>query len=963
MVFAAANGHLGVIELLLARGARWNVTDKNGATPAAVAVHHGQTAAAELLQRWAEAHGTSATGNGEGSSRSSAPRGLSLLPSFSSVSLQSLGQGSTTSRSLAHMRSLDALPHNHGSARPANLSRASSVSNVAVDTSSSASSFRHAPAPASAIGPRGTMHRQFSSPLVPQAADTTSHLPSSTPPATSADASRDWRRPSVSSVMERMAGSALKNAFKAGGAVETPREAGQKLHKSASKTSLSKVIRGRGSSTDVSGAGDEAEQPKRRSSFDVARKLADRRTRSATSPVSGAPSDSSLRLDVTASDSIAPPATSAQSQSTFVPHSASVTSLSAAAAKGFYRPRKSSQLSGPTRSAEDYEGESDSTSDEDFLVASPRRMRDEPDFDSVRPAFTLEPSIKAAARARARSKGSGMIGHPQVSLHHRSSSGGSSGSGLSSALPSPPLSRRNTPADRDGRPAPPFGGGDDADREEADPSVHGWDEASKAEATDRFPAEMPRFGHQRTGSNRGRERADSASSVASSGSPAVTASGPWPRRHGTDSNQQLDGSRTDSPTRSTRPSRSGSLSTDGGPNQISVASTTSTSPASLNSVLSGQASSVTGATSNMSAMGMLSPVYEDRSSTDAAGARAERPSPAITISAEEAHARVKKAERDLLNFNLSDANGRKMSLSDSLAAYGDSLNLEDAARALEAKRKKGSESASPAYTWETLSKDGSRTTVDARGERRVQGPPTRVGLSPQGPPSFLPLDQRNGQRSLANKKNAGVPAIAVPTSDKSTSGDDASRVSGFGSQKGRHRHFQVTQMMSVADHWTLQVAMNFLGRQRTSPDSKPLSPLRASSKGRGSIQASWPRRLPLRVRPRGTGASARRERFPAGRLHPDCPTPGSRPGRSHLSLHDDQTWSNRPKMRCRGRFEPRRRRRADSRSCAAGARNDTSRPAPGRTRVGEPKRVVEGSALCCRMYRAAVGSHRCHAYR
>ncbi|KAK4702907.1 hypothetical protein P7C70_g3313, partial [Phenoliferia sp. Uapishka_3] len=97
---------------------------------------------------------------------------------------------------------------------------------------------------------------------------------------------------------------------------------------------------------------------------------------------------------------------------------------------------------------------------------------------------------------------------------------------------------------------------------------------------------------------------------------------------------------------------------------------------------------------------LLSPLYEHRGGKSDSGT-ANSASLAVTTS-EQARRNVRRAEQDLLAFDLKSD---ERSLSQQLAAYGQSLSLERKLKASEAA------SGSKAYVWETLGKDGKRVVT------------------------------------------------------------------------------------------------------------------------------------------------------------------------------------------------------------------------------------------------------------
>ncbi|GAA6041380.1 hypothetical protein JCM8097_007694 [Rhodosporidiobolus ruineniae] len=217
--FAAANGHVGIIKLLLTYGADPRIAEKHGVTPDQLAVQNGHDEAAALLRSWAPPPPSNSSAAGEDDDVASL---LSTRSSLRNLGGR-VGKKRLASGVLHPQRSFDALAtklHQHAAASSTSIHSLASL----------ASSTAHlSPNPSSSQISLGAVHpTSLSAPGSPSAGASVSRrvsLPSSS--SSSAGGSRKhrsgsasgWggttRRPSLPSVWEKAAHprAAIRNAL------------------------------------------------------------------------------------------------------------------------------------------------------------------------------------------------------------------------------------------------------------------------------------------------------------------------------------------------------------------------------------------------------------------------------------------------------------------------------------------------------------------------------------------------------------------------------------------------------------------------------------------------------------------------------------------------------------------------------------------------------------------------------
>ncbi|KAL8287074.1 hypothetical protein RQP46_004080 [Phenoliferia psychrophenolica] len=161
----------------------------------------------------------------------------------------------------------------------------------------------------------------------------------------------------------------------------------------------------------------------------------------------------------------------------------------------------------------------------------------------------------------------------------------------------------------------------------------------------------------------------------------------------------------------------------------------------------------------------LAPLYEAKSDVSTSS------SALVTTTSEQARRNVKKAERDLLQYKAGGASST-LSLSQQLAAYGQSLSIE---RKLKAQEADPAGSASSKYVWETLGKDGKRVVeAPSRGSSTLKVPkhsdvPTWLAIPSQD--RLVPPSSPSGRRSVSpsHSHTSAPPTPSTRRSKESTS--------------------------------------------------------------------------------------------------------------------------------------------------------------------------------------------------
>jgi hypothetical protein len=736
--FAAANGHIAVIELLLACGAKPDSVEKLGRTPEMLALEHGHPVAAELLRTGAqnfregaleEATDEDDDGASFVSRKSSKPRSplsASLTPNRT-VGPYRLGpSASSSSLRMAGLASASAM------AKPARRLLASQGSSDSLSLRASASALKDRvrsssphkrPTPVNMLSTRSErMTRQSSS------GDSHSLIAAPGPS----------RRPSLPSVFDRAAQSlGLSSPSPSTSSRPAPLTISQSSHNhprmrsgtgSSSRTLASVFTRKTDDATspslsyrDGSSAGGS---PPLMSDSDVASSSGFPTPRRGMSQEElGDEQRAFLGLPV-------PPATAPAHQSSFpqgvqgMSHSASTGQIPPVPS---YRPRKASQLSSVAI-----------TGLTEIRKTSPDGAvaEDEDDGDD---AVSLGPG---------------------GSMHRRNSSSTSAKAKAFFGRMSRASSRRSSFSEKASRPS--FASGDSSenartafreetvtpeDRPVPDEAVATLDPHDTAsEAGDTFPGPSSR--ETAVARANSRSRGDSVGSNASSASrftgPSSYVGNLSPLANAASTDHLHPGDAT--AVARTRPSRSGSSATDPDLRQVALGNAALASSSANASILSGSPGSNTSSaapssahsahsTAATSAIWSSTSTHASRgsdmrpakmrtatSTSTSSGGNPPRTPTGELITPSLAHSLVQKAQQDLLAYDPSNASS---SLSEQLAALGEKLSIEREVKAAAERSKHGHATAAPTpYVWEKLGKDGTRTPVQ-RSERRTATP---VGL-------------------------------------------------------------------------------------------------------------------------------------------------------------------------------------------------------------------------------------------
>ncbi|SCZ89313.1 BZ3500_MvSof-1268-A1-R1_Chr1-1g01099 [Microbotryum saponariae] len=709
--FAAANGHAGVIEILLQYGAKPNALEKYDLTPEMIAQQKGHLEAAQLLHEWSEGFEDDTLSINQGK------------VSSSSSSLRS----SLSKKRLHPRRSLDALavslqqhasnPHLLLAQRPPNAAASMSLHTIGGQSPISAGGTGE--------GPKSSGSKM----LIANHPIHESH---------------SARRPSLPSVFEKAARptAALKHALGLGYRGPSDGPSGRVLRKSSSKSNLSASVWGKDphgdfieDEEDLCEFGTEADEvenedvPMRRKSEELTRSHSKRDSMGSLTSISETPATAPPTKTTFAPDHMmGPPA----------PPPASLSrsgSISTASAASFYRPRHSSQLSGRVVSSTPQSPQSSSSNVQVFIddedeatpVNSTLRQRS---LTAGSPSSRGPPLVAPAGRRRETSATSS-----QFSLHTPPQSQ------IPSGIVTPDsLLTSSRPTSDDGA------SGSTSSRTRSRGETH-----VPSSIGSRTTVEPARRGAGFVVRN----RTDSASSTASS---ALS------RRHlstklaGLNVNESQRRTVPTSPSLApepivkkaeTRTSRSNSAGTDGrfssspassysGPGTLSTYAPSTNSTTATSIATSKSSHNASPVPQYHARLPVLSPLYESspHSSPSTNNTRTRQhvnSSGHITTSAE-ARTRVKKVEQELLEFaasgssasgasttkNAAGAATAPMSLTDTLAAYGQGLALE---RRLKAIEKNGGATPSPGasggFRFETIGTSSSKaagptSAVEAR---------------------------------------------------------------------------------------------------------------------------------------------------------------------------------------------------------------------------------------------------------
>lgn len=716
--FAAANGHSGVIGLLLACGARPDLTEKRGMTPEDVAREHGHEDAIQALRIWdpdGASYAYSALDDDYGPDNSSSTHlpppgsasGSRSPRMISSPSFSSIKQSLAASRLSRSRRSSESLKPDSSFQ---NFNRTASNPNLAAAFASANSSRASFLSMTSMPKSANDMTRQNSGPTMTYSSLT--HRPTSVH-------SSEHRRPSLPSVFEKAAHprAAIRQALgmssnrppplhlkESNADAFTPENLAPKLQtRSSSRSSVMSYLRNRSASTsrhdsDASAQSTDLNALRRRHASDDG---AWQNQSTFTSPI-GSPEESpelpstappvqnsfeGLSMSWQDGDKTPRSASLVQSQSTSRQSSA----------VHHYRPRQASQLSNPQlnldRKSEDAQDSSGPSGAEDDL----------PPMQS--------PELLASRRFRSFS-GSRVRSYSNSSRAESSSTG-------SNAQPV------TSPVETEFLDAMPYLPDSVAQNEEH------WDRRfaegapSHEEADDQLGSEPVSRSYQTPGRTRNNSVGSTSSSVSRLGLSPYAVNAPSPLASAAASSDRLHSPplRSDEAAQIiNRAKRSGSTSTEPDLRYLVLSSHQpaeqgmSSSPNSSSSMSGSQyyyPSSSAYSTSATSVNASSGSVRDPPASP-----RKAKPE----ISPSLAHSMVREAEQQLLTYDSKDPEA-KQTLAQQLAAYSERLSLErevnakaKAGKSREGKKAKPKPPAlapisSGPYVWEKLSKDGVRTPL------------------------------------------------------------------------------------------------------------------------------------------------------------------------------------------------------------------------------------------------------------
>ncbi|GAA5897359.1 uncharacterized protein JCM6883_006672 [Sporobolomyces salmoneus] len=686
--FAAANGHVSIIKLLLSYGANPRAAEKHGLTPETIALEQGFVEAADVLRSWQPVQ-SDRTERGGGSDDAASIRSKTSLHSLSKKRLQAQRSFDAIATKISQHAAHPHLPGLHSSASMASLASLGS-SSVSPNASSSQISLGAAmgPSASSSMSPIPTPNRRssLSHPSLGLAKESASNP----------------RRPSLPSVWEKAAHprATIRQALGMSkiGQKESDRRAMIEAMAS-SRSSLGSAIGeecalAEEDEDELEEEGDgredeKGEKEERRRSMELHRPLRmDSFTKIDSVPSSAPPTQSSF--NTTDLNSLT------STTSTLRPDRSPTLSRAPSASKHeMYRPRMSSQLSMGSEAdgSEEKKGEKEKEAGS-TLETTPSRQRSvsNPQPESRSPLLQqLHQNLLEDAAATA-----------SPFLYS-----------ASSTTPSPASSRRPSTGATAGL----------ADHEL---SSDGSNTSSRiARPT---PADVRKafsVQHQNEGRNRADSLASNTSSFSAAPSSIVTAPPPPPAPvSAVQARAEANRNRSDS--------TASSLSTNsflGGQSNFSYAGTASTAPTSVAPSSPGTRAEQFNIPIKTRLPSNLAPLYETKlthaseSSTSApstlgvggGGANTSDKDTSVGITRAQARSRVQKAERELLSYQpgsasraASDASSgaqssaSRMSLRDQLAQYGKSLALEREVLAKEQREEREKE-VNSGYRIETIS--------------------------------------------------------------------------------------------------------------------------------------------------------------------------------------------------------------------------------------------------------------------
>ncbi|GAA5959741.1 hypothetical protein JCM3765_000087 [Sporobolomyces pararoseus] len=731
--FAAANGHVSIIKLLLSYGANPRAAEKHGLTPETIALEQGYVEAADLLRSWQPVYPERAERSGGGSDDAASIRSKTSLHSLTKKRLQAQRSFDAIATKISQHAAHPHLPGLHSSASLASLTSLA-ASSISPNASSSQISLGAAtgPSSSSSVTPVPTPNRRssLSHPSLGLAKESTSNT----------------RRPSLPSVWEKAAHprATIRQALGMSKIGHKDSDRRALVEAMASRSSLGSAMGEEYALEEEDEDGlegvvddEKGEKEERRRSMEVHRPLRmDSFTRIDPIPSSAPPTQTSFTVgDLNSLTS---------TTSTLRPDRSPTLSRAPSASKHeMYRPRMSSQLSmgSEAEGSEDTEGkksleEKESGAGGSALDTTPTRQRSvsNPQPESRSPLLQQlhQNLLEDAAATSSPFLYSASSATPSPASSRRPSTGATAG------LADHELSSDGSGASRTARPTP-------------------------ADVRRAFSVQQ----------QEGRHRADSLASSTSSLSRPPSAPSPIPAlplpAPVTAVQARADANRHRSD------STASSLSTNsylGGQSNFSYAGTASTAPTSVAPSSPGSRAEQFPLPTKTRLPSNLAPLYESKLPSESAASTASsfvigggpgssEKDQTAGITRAQARSRVQKAERDLLSYQPSSSRAAsnassggqsgasRMSLREQLAQYGKSLAIE---REVVAKEQR-----------EELEREKKGGENDVNGGFRIEtiGSSSKA-LAPSSPPTKSSISSAHSSPS--------IPAVptwrAVPTVDR-----------------------------------------------------------------------------------------------------------------------------------------------------------------------------------------------------
>ncbi|GAA5989208.1 hypothetical protein JCM5350_007332 [Sporobolomyces pararoseus] len=723
--FAAANGHVSIIKLLLSYGANPRAAEKHGLIPETIALEQGYFEAADVLKSWQPAFSERTERSGGGSDDAASIRSKTSLHSLTKKRLQAQRSFDAIATKISQHAAHPHLPGLHSSASLASLTSLA-ASSASPNASSSQISLGAAtgPSSSSSVTPVPTPNRRssLSHPSLGLAKESTSNT----------------RRPSLPSVWEKAAHprATIRQALGMSKIGHKDSDRRALVEAMASRSSLGSAMGEEYALEEEDEDGlegvaedEKGEKEERRRSMEVHRPLRmDSFTRIDPIPSSAPPTQTSFTVgDLNSLTS---------TTSTLRPDRSPTLSRAPSASKHeMYRPRMSSQLSmgSEAEGSEDTEGKKSLEDQENragssALETTPTRQRSvsNPQPESRSPLLQQlhQNLLEDAAATSSPFLYSASSATPSPASSRRPSTGATAG------LADHELSSDGSGASRTARPTP-------ADVRRAF-SVQQQDE--------------------------GRHRANSLASSTSSLSRPPSAPSPIPVIPLPASVTAVQQARADA-NRHRSDSTASSLSTNsflGGQSNFSYAGTASTAPTSVAPSSPGSRAEQFPLPTKTRLPSNLAPLYESKLPSESAastsstfvgaggGTASTEKDQMAGITRAQARSRVQKAERDLLSYQPSSSRAAsnassggqsgasRMSLREQLAQYGKSLAIEreviakEQREELEREKRGGERDVNGGYRIETIGSSSKAVTPSS--------PPSKSSVSStQSSPSIPPV--------------------------------------------------------------------------------------------------------------------------------------------------------------------------------------------------------------------------------